>query len=87
MASLVPMEDSPTPILLSLKYGTFFEFYDDRRQCDPPQLLRKRSLDPDDSPYHQVFFDYGWTGTLYLDMVFGSRMQNGITPGGSCVPR
>ncbi len=70
-----------------LKYGTFFEFYDDRRQCDPPQLLRKRSLDPDDSPYHQVFFDYGWTGTLYLDMVFGSRMQNGITPGGSCVPR
>lgn len=54
-----------------LKYGTFFEFYDDRKECDPPQLLRKRSLDPDDSPFHQVFFDYGWTGTLYLDMAFG----------------
>ncbi len=54
------------------KYGTFFEFYDDRRECDPPQLLRKTSLDPDDSPYHQVFYDYGWTGTLYLDMAFGA---------------
>ena len=53
-----------------LKYGTFFEFYDDRRECDPPQLLRKQKLDPDDSPYHQVFFDYGWSATLYCDMLF-----------------
>ncbi len=53
-----------------LKYGTFFEFYDDRQECDPPQLLRKQKLDPDDSPYHQVFFDYGWSATLYCDMLF-----------------
>ncbi len=53
-----------------LKYGTFFEFYDDRRECDPPRLLRKQKLAPDESPYHQVFFDYGWSATLYCDMLF-----------------
>ncbi len=51
------------------KYGTFFEFYDDRREDDPPELLRK--YDPnttEPSAFHQVFFDYGWSGTLFLDM-------------------
>lgn len=52
------------------KYGVFFEFYDDRREIDPPQLLRKHdptSTEP--SAFHQVFFDYGWSATLYLDMI------------------
>lgn len=51
------------------KYGTMFEFYDDRGEVDPPALLRKGSCDPGESPYHQVFHDYGWTATLYVDMV------------------
>lgn len=51
------------------KYGTFFEFYDDRRECDPPELLRKGKCAPEESPYHQVFFDYGWSGTLYIEML------------------
>ena len=45
-----------------LKYGTFFEFYDDRRECDPPQLLRKGECSPS-KPYHQAFHDYGWSAT------------------------
>lgn len=52
-----------------MKYGTFFEFYDDRRQVDPPKLLRKGKNDPD-SPYNQAFSDYGWTATLYADLLF-----------------
>jgi hypothetical protein len=51
-------------------YGTLFEFYDDRRQVPPPQLLRKGRCAPEISPYHQVFHDYGWTATLYADMMF-----------------
>lgn len=50
------------------KHGTFFEFYDAERQLDPPQLPRKGANDPA-NPYHQPLFDYGWTATLYLDMV------------------
>lgn len=53
------------------RYGTLFEFYDDRRECDPPRLLRKGRCAPDKSPYHQVFHDYGWTATLYVDLVLG----------------
>lgn len=52
-----------------LKYGTFFEFYDDRGECDPPELLRKGKCAPEISPYHQVFHDYGWSATLYIDML------------------
>ena len=52
------------------KYGTFFEFYDDRCGCDPPELLRKNACDADLSPYHQAFMDYGWSAALYIDMVF-----------------
>lgn len=52
------------------KYGTFFEFYDDRCECDPPELLRKNACDADLSPYHQAFMDYGWSAALYIDMVF-----------------
>lgn len=56
-------------------YGTMFEFYDDRNEVDPPQLLRKGSCNPADSPYHQVFHDYGWTATLYVDLVHDKKRQ------------
>ena len=58
-----------------LAYGTFFEFFDDRQQVDPPALMRKGKLDPQESPFHQVFFDYGWTATLYLDLVFNEQRR------------
>jgi len=45
-----------------------FEFFDDRMEVEPPGLLRKRKNVPD--TYFQAFHDYGWTGTLYIDMVF-----------------
>ena len=51
-----------------LKYGTFFEFYDDRCEVDPPKLLRKSLNKP--NTFNQVFHDYGWTATLYIDFVF-----------------
>ena len=51
------------------KYGTFFEFYDDRGECDPPELLRKGECAPEKSPFHQAFFDYGWSATLFIDLV------------------
>jgi glycogen debranching enzyme len=56
-----------------LKYGTFFEFYDDRNEVDPPELFRKGKNIP--NSFHQVFHDYGWTGTLYIDFVF-EKMNN-----------
>ncbi len=54
------------------RYGTFFEYYDSHRRKDPPDLKRKGKNAPDESPYHQVFFDYGWSAALYLDMVLAS---------------
>lgn len=51
-----------------LKYGTFFEFYDDRGECDPPELMRKGKNSPSE-PYHQSFHDYGWSASLYIDMI------------------
>jgi Mannosylglycerate hydrolase MGH1-like glycoside hydrolase domain len=51
-----------------LKYGVFFEFYDDRCEIDPPKLLRKGKNIPDSS--NQAFHDFGWTATLYIDFVF-----------------
>lgn len=53
------------------KFGVFFEYFDDRREVDPPQLLRKGKCAPEASPYHQVIHDFGWTTTLYVDMVLG----------------
>jgi putative isomerase len=49
-------------------YGTFFEYFDDRQEVEPPQLLRKGSCDPR-NPFRQVIHDYGWTTTLYVDLV------------------
>ena len=50
-------------------FGTFFEYYDCKNKIDPPSLKRKKRCDPERSPYHQVFFDYGWTACLYVDMI------------------
>ncbi len=50
------------------KYGTFFAFFDDRRELDPPELNRKGECNPAKNPFHQVFFDYGWTAALYVDI-------------------
>lgn len=52
------------------KYGTLFEFYDDRGEVPPVRLLRKGKCAPDVSPYHQVFHDYGWTASLYADLSY-----------------
>ncbi len=52
-----------------LKYGTFFEFYDDRKEDDPPCLLRK-CLVPSPDPVRQPFRDYGWSATLYIEMLW-----------------
>jgi hypothetical protein len=50
------------------KFGTFFEYYDDRREIEPPSLFRKAELNPA-NPYRQVIHDYGWTMTLYVDLL------------------
>ena len=50
------------------KSGTFFVFFDERRELDPPRLLLNGKNIPDS--FHQAFFDYGWTATLYFDMLF-----------------
>ncbi len=53
-------------------YGTFFEYYDDQGACTPPRLMRKGKTpaegDHDCHP-HQAIKDFGWTATLYLDLV------------------
>lgn len=54
------------------KYGTFFEYYDDRGEIDPPQLLRKGICDPN-NPFRQVIHEFGWTATLYVDLVMESH--------------
>jgi glycogen debranching enzyme len=55
------------------KFGVLFEFYDDRKEVAPPALLRKGRCAPTQSPYHQVFHDYGWTATLYADIRYQSN--------------
>jgi len=53
-----------------LECGTFFEFYDDRKEDNPRSLERKGKMpegkfDPAKQPFH----DYGWSATLYLEMI------------------
>ena len=54
-----------------LARGTLFEFYDDDKITEPANLDRKgkRAANPL-SPYHLVMHDYGWTATLYLEMLY-----------------
>jgi neutral trehalase len=51
------------------KYGVFFEYFDDRGEVEPPALLRKGQCAPEVSPYNQVMHDFGWTATLYVDLL------------------
>ena len=64
------------------KYGVLFEFYDDRREVDPPKLLRKGRCAPEASPYHQVLHDYGWTASLYVDLCTRPAGDDGIAQQG-----
>lgn len=50
-------------------HGTMFEYFDADGVMAPDRLKRKGRLAPEVSFYHQCFHDYGWTGTLYLDML------------------
>ena len=52
-----------------LKHGTFFEFYDDRQETDPKDLERKGKMPAKYNPFNQAFHDYGWSATLYLEML------------------
>lgn len=52
------------------KYGTFFEYFDDRCEIDPPKLSRKGECAPEKNPYKQVIHEFGWSFTLYIDMVY-----------------
>jgi putative isomerase len=56
--------------------GTFFEYFDDRAEVAPPDLLRKAECSPE-KPYRQVIHDFGWTATLYVDLVLGRNSGNG----------
>ncbi len=56
-------------------FGVFFEYYDDRLEVDPPALMRKGKCAPEASPYHQVFHDFGWTATLYADLVYSGGLR------------
>ncbi|HSI82464.1 MAG: amylo-alpha-1,6-glucosidase [Candidatus Methylacidiphilales bacterium] len=53
-------------------YGTFFEYYDDRNEVDPPELLRKGVCNPANC-FRQVIHEFGWTATLYVDLVLGRK--------------
>ena len=55
--------------------GTFFEYFDAEKEIPPNQLHRKGCLAPERSPYHQCFHDYGWTATLYLEMMLGLKKE------------
>ncbi|MBO4646778.1 MAG: flagellar biosynthesis protein FlgM [Lentisphaeria bacterium] len=53
-----------------LECGTFFEFYDDRKETPPRQLERKGKMAPGEfHPLKMPFHDYGWSATLYLEMI------------------
>lgn len=54
--------------------GSLFEFYDERGITAPDKLPRKGRLGPA-SPYHQAIHDYGWTCTLYTDLVFSAQSE------------
>ncbi|MDQ8206299.1 trehalase family glycosidase [Coraliomargarita sp. SDUM461003] len=58
------------------KYGTFFEYFDDRCEIDPPKLSRKGVCAPEISPYKQVIHEFGWSFTLYIDMVYSTQLDH-----------
>lgn len=61
------------------EYGVLFEFYDDRQEIAPPELRHKGQCSPERSPYHQVVHDYGWTASLYVDLLYSVKITGGQT--------
>ena len=57
------------------RFGTFFEYFDDRGEVEPPDLLRKGENAPEKNPFRQVIHDFGWTATLYVDLVFQAGQE------------
>jgi neutral trehalase len=55
--------------------GYISEFYDEQGITNPELLPRKGTFDPT-SPMHQSIHDYGWTATLYTDLVFKFANEN-----------
>ncbi len=53
-------------------FGTIFEFYDDQNEATPPALLRK-GTNVNGSSYNQVIHDYGWSATLYTDIIYSQK--------------
>lgn len=53
--------------------GTIYEFYDDRGELCPARMPRKGKCAPEVHPYHQVIHDYGWSATLFADMVYEGK--------------
>lgn len=51
-----------------LERGSIFEFYDEFGLTPPDELPRKGRFEPG-SASHQAIHDYGWTATLYVDLV------------------
>jgi len=62
-----------------MELGSLFEFYDEDGAVAPDKLPRKGRLDPA-SPYHQAIHDYGWTCTLYADLVFSGHSEQTTKP-------
>ncbi|MFA6816892.1 MAG: trehalase family glycosidase [Lentisphaeria bacterium] len=56
------------------RYGVFFEFFDDQNELDPNKLPRKGKNIPD--TFFQSFHDYGWTGMLYIEMLFSNSERH-----------
>jgi glycogen debranching enzyme len=54
------------------EFGVAFEYFDDRDEVPPPQLKRKGKCAPQESAGHQAFHDYGWTATLYTDLIYSA---------------
>ena len=60
------------------QYGVFFEYYDEQGKHSPTRLMRKGKVvaenDPNPHPY-QAIRDYGWTATLYVDLVLSEAKE------------
>ncbi|HEV7301555.1 MAG TPA: trehalase family glycosidase [Tepidisphaeraceae bacterium] len=58
------------------RHGTFYEFYDSDGATEPGHLDRKgHRASPGGNPYHRVIHDFGWTATLFIDMVHRAALD------------
>lgn len=56
------------------RYGMFVEYYDPDDNIPPLHLPRKGKHAPYEAWYHQPILDYGWSATLYVDLLLDSRV-------------